>query len=61
MAVIEKTIYKCDQCGAECDTDRGMIWICEITEIDGEHKGKLFEDLLFCDKKCLKNWIDEVF
>jgi len=60
MARIEKIIYKCDRCEVEYDTDEGMIWICEITKIDGEQKGKLFEDLLFCDKTCLKKWIDEV-
>ena len=61
MSVIERTIYQCDSCGEEHESDDGMIWIVEIGKAVNGHNEITGDDVLFCDKECLKKWIDEVF
>ena len=47
--------YMCDNCNKYHETREKLIW-ADTIGIDGDYH----ECLCFCDKKCLKEWIDEV-
>lgn len=61
MGRVDKTYYVCDGCKNEHESEEGMIWVYEIGHIRRDHTDLVGDEgMIFCNKTCLKNWIDEV-